>query len=179
MQIRLARIEDLTPIAQVYHASIAELCSTDYDQDVILAWLNTSKPESRQQDIESGCLWVVESFSRSTFDLESNNQPTTKPSLEQNNRYKGLAGFMAVAPGELMSLFIHPAYSGLGVGKKLAEIGIQFAKKGHHSIRLESTLNTVPFYQKLGFVEKSHGFFSHGNTTLNIPIVNMILTFSH
>ena len=63
-----------------------------------------------------------------------------------------LAGFMVAKPGEIISLFIHPLYAGLGVGNKLAQIAIQIAKKGHAYIPLESTLTALPFYQKLGFI---------------------------
>jgi ribosomal protein S18 acetylase RimI-like enzyme len=167
------------PIAQVYHASISELCSHDYEQEVIQAWLEASNPDARKRYIESGCLWVVESFSRTQFDLTSNHSSTENGTLVQGHQTNELAGFMVTVPGELISLFIHPDFSGLGVGKKLAEIGIQFAQKGHKVIRLEATLTAVPFYQKLGFVAQSRGFYSHGKASLNIPVVNMILTLPH
>lgn len=179
MFIRLANNEDLDLIDQVYRESITKLCANDYEQAVLLAWKNRPNLETRIADIALGRLWVVESFNRSPLGLTP-EQRLGEGSLwgpECKQAPSGLAGFMVVSPGEIVSLFIHPDFSGLGVGKKLAEIGIQIAKKGQKVVQLESTINAVSFYQKLGFVEQSRGFFSHGSASLKIPVVNMTLSF--
>jgi len=176
LNIRLANHKDLEAITQVYRTSIQVLCAKDYDQDVIELWQSSSTALSRMHLVNEGKLWVVDAFSRTDFYLDSNHNETKVTSLTQDE-LTPLAGFMVVTPGELVSLFIHPDYARLGVGKKLAQMGIQMAKKGCTSIRLESTLTALSFYQKLGFVEQSRGYFSHGRSDLKIPVVNMTLTF--
>ena len=69
------------------------------------------------------------------------------------------------------------SYSGLGVGSALGKLGIEIACiEGISEIRVESTITAVPFYRKLGLKEVGRGYYTHGQTELEIPIVNMVLS---
>ncbi|RLI74849.1 N-acetyltransferase [Archaeoglobales archaeon] len=60
--------------------------------------------------------------------------------------------------GEIHELFVHPEWRGKGIGKKLLEIGIDYAMtKGRNLIELwVGTTNDAAkkFYEKNGFIEK-------------------------
>ena len=60
--------------------------------------------------------------------------------------------------GEIHELFVHPEWRGKGIGKKLLEIGIDYAMtKGRNLIELwvGTTNDTAKkFYEKNGFIEK-------------------------
>lgn len=151
-QIRLATSDDIYDIAEVYADSIRELCKNDYEPEIIAHWEVSTTPESRLTAIENGALWVAEING-------------------------SIAGYLVSVPGELIALFVAPSYSGLGIGKALGQLGIEVSKQDNsRKVILESTITAVPFYKKLGFVEVSRGVFSHGNSDLKIPVINMVLT---
>lgn len=54
------------------------------------------------------------------------------------------------------------------------ELGLNLAKKDRSVVILESTLTAVPFYEKLGFTEVDRGFFTHGVSDIEIPVINII-----
>jgi len=88
-----------------------------------------------------------------------------------------MAGYLVAVHGEVMELFIAPKYSGIGLGARLGKLGIKLAQKNNSSpVILESTINAAPFYEKLGFKEVSRGSFSHGSSSINIPVINMVLS---
>jgi len=148
--IRLGTPDDIHQIANTYSASIRQLCSTDYPVDTIDHWARSTPAESRLADIEAGSLWVAEVEGK-------------------------MAGYLVAVPGEFMELFIAPEYSGIGLGVKLGELGIKLAQQNHtSSVILESTINAAPFYEKLGFKEVSRGSFSHGSSSINISVINMV-----
>ena len=148
--IRLGTPDDIHQIANIYSASIRKLCSKDYTQNIISHWARSTPAESRLADINAGSLWVAEIN-------------------------EIMAGYLVAVPGELMELFIAPEYSGIGLGAKLGELGIKLAQKNNSSaVILESTINAAPFYEKLGFKEVSRGSFSHGSSSINIPVINMV-----
>lgn len=150
--IRLGKASDIDEIAAVYAESVASLCKDDYSPEVISFWQQSVPAEARLKSIANKSLWVA----------ERNGQ---------------LIGYMVAIPGELIGLFISPQASGIGVGRVLAELGIHIAQGDEGgSVKLESTLNAAPFYEKLGFVKASRGFFSHGEEgAMQIPVINMLL----
>ncbi len=149
--IRLGTPEDIHKIANIYSASIRQLCCKKYPQDTINHWARSTPAESRLADIKAGSLLVAE--------------------------VNGImAGYLVAVPGELMELFIAPKYSGIGLGTRLGELGIKLAQQNNLSpVLLESTINAAPFYEKLGFKEVNRGSFSHGKPSINIPVINMEL----
>ena len=150
--IRLGTPNDIYQIAEVYAASIRQLCSNDYCHKTIDKWAKSTPAHSRLQDINNGSLWVAEVDEK-------------------------IIGYLVSVPGELLELFINPEYSGIGLGARLGELGIELAQQNHASpVLLESTINAAPFYEKLGFKEVSRGVFSHGESSFSIPVVNMVLS---
>lgn len=87
-----------------------------------------------------------------------------------------VVGFVDAVPGEVTRLFILPEVAGVGLGRRLLEIGIAQARLGHSgAIKLEATVNAVGFYRKCGFRSIGRGCFSHGRGGDPIAIVHMEL----
>jgi len=87
-----------------------------------------------------------------------------------------VVGFVDAEPGEVTRLFILPEVAGIGLGRRLLEIGIAQARVGHSGpIRLEATINAEGFYRKHGFRSVGRSFFSHGLGGEPIDIVYMEL----
>jgi GNAT superfamily N-acetyltransferase len=84
--------------------------------------------------------------------------------------------FVDADPGEVTRLFILPEATGLGLGAKLLNIGVDQARSGHVGpVRLEATLNAEGFYRRHGFKSVGRGTFSHGLGGDPIEIVHMEL----
>jgi len=150
MEIRQATIDDLDELDTIYRRSIVELCAQDYNAEVIRVWRDSVPVEARIPSIEQGILWVA---------ILGGN----------------VAGYMVSVPGEIVALFVSPDCAGKGVGSKLAELALEIALNTESGeIILESTLTAVPFYQKFRFTELSRGFFSHGQSDIEIAVVNMV-----
>ena len=87
-----------------------------------------------------------------------------------------VVGFVDAEPGEVTRLFMLPEAAGLGLGRRLLEIGIAQARLGHGGpIKLEATINAEGFYQRHGFRSMGRGYFSHGIGGVPIEIVHMQL----
>lgn len=85
-------------------------------------------------------------------------------------------GFVDAEPGEVTRLFISPEAAGVGLGRRLLDIGIAQAREGHSGpIRLEATTNAEGFYRKCGFRRIGSGLFSHGLGGDPVEIVYMEL----
>ena len=151
-KIRLGVLNDIYKIQEVFSDSVRELCKNDYQADTINRWVASKSPESRIDHINNQALWVAE------IDDE-------------------LAGYLITIPSEVIALFVGSSYSRLGIGSALVKLGIELACiEGISDIKLESTITAVPFYRKLGFKEVGRGYFTHGQSELEIPIVNMVLS---
>jgi ribosomal protein S18 acetylase RimI-like enzyme len=91
-------------------------------------------------------------------------------------RAGAVVGFVDAEPGEVTRLFILPEAAGVGLGRRLLEIGLAQARVGHSGpIRLEATINAEGFYRKYGFRSIRRGYFSHGLGGDLIEIVHMEL----
>lgn len=152
-EVVLAPAEDkhLDSISEVYQSSINELCSADYDADLISWWKESKSIESRRQFLKNKQMWVA---------------------LYEN----AVLGFVISNPGEVLALFMHPAYCGKGIAFQLLKKGVELASSDDFKfIHVESTLTAKGFYQKFGFKIEGYGEYSHGESTLAIPVINMSL----
>lgn len=150
-QIRPGTPDDIPRIADVYADFVRELCKGDYEPDIIAHWEISTSAESRLKAIENGSLWVA--------NVDGN-----------------VGGYLVSVPGELVALFIGSSYAGRGMGRALAQLGIEIAKNNPSGIvNIESTITAVPFYKKLGFIETEPGYFSHGRSDLKISVIKMVL----
>jgi len=56
-------------------------------------------------------------------------------------------------------------------------MGVEIArKKNSCEVKLESTITAVPFYKRMGFREVGRGYYSHGESDLKLPIINMVMS---
>ena len=54
----------------------------------------------------------------------------------------------------ISALYVYPAYGRRGVGRKLLEkLEATVAQRGHEFVHLESSLNAVSFYERLGYAQ--------------------------
>lgn len=58
----------------------------------------------------------------------------------------------------ILALFVHPLFGGHGIGTRLAEyLGDEAAAAGYRALEASATLNAVPLFEKLGFLEIRRG----------------------
>lgn len=58
----------------------------------------------------------------------------------------------------ILALFVHPLFGGHGIGMRLAEyLADEAAAAGYRALEASATLSTVPFFEKLGFLEVRRG----------------------
>jgi GNAT superfamily N-acetyltransferase len=148
---RAARSEDAGTVFNLTKASIGGLAGTSYSQAQLENWMGERTPAFYEALIARGRMIVCE-------------------------RDGVVVGFVDAVPGEVTRLFILPEAAGLGLGRRLLEIGIEQARLGHSGpVRLEATINAEGFYQRCGFRSIGRGHFSHGLGGEPIEIVNMEL----
>lgn len=79
-----------------------------------------------------------------------------------------MVGVAAWTPGEtkgptarVLALFVHPLFTGHGIGTRLAEYLEDEARAaGYRAIEASSTLNAAPFFGHLGYLEMRRGALS-------------------
>ncbi|WP_421700267.1 GNAT family N-acetyltransferase [Ancylobacter sp.] len=87
-----------------------------------------------------------------------------------------VVGFVDAEPGEITRLFLLPDAAGAGLGRRLLEIGLEAARRGHDGpVKVEATVNAEGFYRRHGFRPIGRGYFSHGVGGDPIAIVKMEL----
>lgn len=148
---RPARAGDGEACFAITHASIAALGNTHYTEEQIAGWMGERTPAYYEAMIRDGNAVVAE-------------------------RDGTVVGFVDAIPGEVTRLFLLKDAAGAGLGRRLLNIGVETARKGHDGpVILESTLNAVPFYERNGFRVTGTGTFSHGLGGGPISIVHMTL----
>lgn len=148
---RAACRADAEHLFSVTKASIAGLGRSSYSPTQIDRWMGERTPAFYEELIAKGRMTVC-------------------------LRDGVVVGFVDAEPGEVTRLFVLPEVAGVGLGRRLLEIGIKQARLGHSgSIRLEATINAEGFYQKHGFQSVTRGHFSHGLGGEPIEIVHMEL----
>ena len=148
---RAARFEDAETIFNITKASIGGLGRASYSRQQIENWMGERTPAFYEELIAKG---------RTTVGLRAGI----------------VVGFVDAEPGEVTRLFIMPEVAGIGLGRRLLEIGIAQARLGHGGpIRIEATINAEGFYRNCGFRSIGRGYFSHGLGGEPIEIVHMEL----
>jgi N-acetylglutamate synthase-like GNAT family acetyltransferase len=85
-----------------------------------------------------------------------------------------IVGFVGTRPGEVVSLFVAPAWAGQGLGRDLLHRGMADAGRHHQgAITAVATLNAVGFYARHGFKRVDEGHFTRGEDRLAYPVVEM------
>jgi len=148
---RPARPEDAEAVFNVTKASIGGLAGDAYSRAQIDNWMGARTPGFYEDLIAKGRMNVC------VLD-------------------DAVIGFVDVEPGEVTRLFVLPEAAGVGLGRRLLEIGIEQARIDHDgSIRVEATINAEGFYLKRGFRMLTRGYFSHGFGGEPIEIVHLEL----
>lgn len=128
ISIRPAKAEDTAGIPEMHMASIRGLCREHYSPKVLSGWAAPRKPEKYLKAMASGeRMFVALAGTR-------------------------VVGFSSVKKKEIYAVYVHPEFSGLGVGRRLlraAESSV--LKAGHRSVNLGSSVNGIGFYFKCGY----------------------------
>jgi GNAT superfamily N-acetyltransferase len=150
IKVRKTRLEDCRRVAHVHRTSIRKICSSRYDQDVIDTWAG-------------GC--SANGVRRSSKRKEANNIVVEVDGI--------ICGIGASLNNRIWLVYVHPKWSGLGLGDKLIQrLESDMLKKGLKDITLESSLNAYNFYLRNGYkkVKKKSLEFRNG---LRIPCIKM------
>lgn len=143
--IRLAEIKDATDLLRIHTRSVMELCAQDYSPEQLHAWA-AGTLERRQKAIQ------------------------TVPYAAVYENDGVIAGYIFVkADYSIWQLYIDPDHSRKGIGSELLISALSFLKsKNIESVKLQSSLTAVPFYQKHGFVVYRHEDIKMHGTVLPI-----------
>jgi ribosomal protein S18 acetylase RimI-like enzyme len=131
--------------------SVKALAKDHYPPEVIANWMGERTPAFYEKLIANGLLVVAEQGG-------------------------AIVGFVDAEPGEVTRLFVQPNASGRGLGRRLLQIGIEQARRGHEGrIKVEATLNAVGFYEKHGFKILRSCYSSHNPAGPPISLILMEL----
>jgi putative acetyltransferase len=125
--LRKAAAADTETIHELHLRSVRQLCREAYSPEIIEGWLQDRAPRGYLPGIQQGEMYVAEIDGR-------------------------IVGFGHAVPGQIEAIFVHPAFGRRGIGSKLMEYGVKMAAAGTTgTIKIESTLNAHPLYEKFGF----------------------------
>jgi putative acetyltransferase len=130
--IRRATADDAEAIATVHAASIRGLASGNYSSSQISAWSSGKEPQRYRDAMAAGeSMWVA----------------------QHGNE---VVGFGSWRGNELRAIYVSPEYARVGVGTQLlVAVESDARANGCRDLRLESSLNAVPFYRTHGWSEVS------------------------
>ena len=79
-----------------------------------------------------------------------------------DNKLIGTAGWTPVCDNadtaRIRSVFVHPMFGGMGIGRRLvSESERRASSAGFSEFTLRATVNSVGFFERLGYVIRSHG----------------------
>jgi GNAT superfamily N-acetyltransferase len=151
IELRPARQGDGQSVFDLTWVSVKSLAKDHYSAELIANWMGERTPAFYEELIAKGLMIVAEQGG-------------------------AIVGFVDAEPGELTRLFVQPNASGRGLGRRLLQIGIEQARRGHDGpIKVEATLNAVAFYETHGFKIVGNGYASHDpGGGPQIAIVHMI-----
>jgi GNAT superfamily N-acetyltransferase len=149
--LRPARRGDGESVFDLTWMSVKALAKDHYSAEIIANWMGERSPAFYEELIDNGLMVVA----------------------EQDGV---LVGFVDAEPGEVTRLFVQPNASGRGLGRRLLQIGIEQARRGHEGpIRVEATLNAVGFYERHGFRPLRSCHSSHNPAGPPIALILMEL----
>ncbi len=146
---RRSMASDAPAVFQLVSRSVSRLAPTPYSQDVVDTWMDGRVAEDYLEDCSGQVIWIA----------ELGNKPI---------------GFAHGEPGEVVRLFVDAAHTGLGAGAGLMQRALEDAlPDGRGKVKIEATLNAVPFYQKWGFAKVGVGVFSGRDE--NLPPIDVVM----
>jgi putative acetyltransferase len=127
--IRKARTEDRGAIWRVHISAIKESCAGHYSPEVIQAWIARTQPQN-----------YIAAISSLDFLL-----------AEEHGVILGF-GILNATHREIQGLYVSPQSAGRGIGTHLMRLLENSAREmGIEQLQLFSSLNAVPFYERLGY----------------------------
>jgi len=139
---RRSNSTDAQTVFELVSRSVSRLAPTPYSQEVVDTWMVGRVASDYHEDCAGEVIWIAE--------LDG------KP-----------IGFAHGEAGEVVRLFVDADHTGLGAGAGLMQRALEDAlpnKSG--KVKIEATLNAVPFYQRWGFAKIGDGVFSGRDNTL-------------
>ena len=129
LTIRRARQEDKEAIWRAHGSAIRGTCASHYSREGIEVWAGRLRPEKYAEAIDRYDFFVA----------------------EEDGAVVGF-GELGQETGEVQGLYVSSDVKGRGVGWKLLSTLEERARAyGLKSLRLTSSLNAVPFYERAGF----------------------------
>jgi len=148
--IRPAIINDAKEIHRIHTAAVTTTCKNCYTDIQIKARIEGRSPEGYHNSIIKNEIYIVEDGNKTI-------------------------GFGLVIPGEIVAIFVDPAFHNKGIGKLLLDYGLEIASKNQKTVKVESTINAESFYKKYGFIKiKDSVCIKRGN----VEIPTIILEYS-
>lgn len=127
--IRKAEPGDRDGIWTVFLTSVLELCGTHYDREEVLAWANSTSPETFADAI----------LLEETLVAEEDGKIV-------------VFGQFDVEESEIDALYVAPGADRKGLGSRILHIFEEMAMiKGSGWIQASATLNAVGFFEKAGY----------------------------
>ena len=148
--VRRARVEDGDAIGRVHRSSIRELCGGHYAPEKIEVWARPRRPDHYERAIREKEFYVAEEAGE-------------------------LVGFGTLNPEtrEVEAVYVGPAATGRGVGMELLKtLERRACELGLKTLRLDSSLNAVGFYERAGFSVEGMGEHRLGGV-VDIPCAHM------
>lgn len=127
--IRRAREEDCQSILRIHLRAIREIARSHYTSEEIEAWASPRKPEHYLEAIQTKEFHVA----------------------EEDGVVIGF-GTLNQEEGEIEAVYVNPEAVRRGVGKAILQELEERAKNlGLKSLRMNASLNAVPFYESAGY----------------------------
>jgi GNAT superfamily N-acetyltransferase len=151
--IRQAQREDASRLHELHTASVRALCSEHYSSEIIDGWLQNRSAIGYLTPIERDAIFVAE-------------------------RDSTIVGFGEAAPGVVVAVYVAPSAVHQGIGSAILRHAIEMARRAHDGpLRVESTLNASPFYERHGFREVKRSTIKRN--LVEVPMVVMEMPANH
>lgn len=154
ISIRRCRQEDCRSIMKVHAAAVAGIRTSLYTPEEIQAWAVPKKPESYEESIRSKEFFVA----------------------EEDGIIIGF-GVLNQESAEVEAVYVSPEAGRRGIGLELMrKLEERAAALGLESLRLNASLNAVPFYKRAGYAaqEESKYRLSTGVEIACVPMVKVM-----
>jgi putative acetyltransferase len=140
--IRRATEEDVEAVGDVHRRSIRGICGARYPPDVIEAWAEPRRPEHYAKAVRDKEFFVAE---------------------DEGGRVVGF-GVLNVESREVEAVYVSPEVTRRGVGLKIMRaLEERAGAAGIESLRLNASLNGVPFYEHAGYERHEEGTYRLAN----------------
>ena len=130
LKLRRARQEDSTSVGSVHAAAVRGISTALYSPEEIQAWAVPKKPESYEESIRSKEFLVA----------------------EDDGNIVGF-GVLNQETAEVEAVYVNPEAGRRGIGLEiLGKLEERAKARGLRQLRLNASLNAVPFYERAGYV---------------------------